>query len=177
MKKLSFALIALSFSFLALNTFASDAKLIIGAYELPKMKSIKPLTLPRLHLYDANGKLVDRSDWPKELSSLKATAGDAFCCISDSPSPPGHQGPPPNCKKIVYGENRDEHFKDLFGKDHRPITFGSMPKHSYLLVEYFADWCSPCLSTRRELEKFLSSSSADGYATLVIDFSKLAPAK
>ncbi|MFZ5544220.1 MAG: hypothetical protein ACOZJZ_11740 [Pseudomonadota bacterium] len=141
------------------------------------MKSIKGLTFPRVHLYDRAGKLVDRQAWPKELEALKKNAGDAFCCVSDKPAPPGSLGPPPDCKRIVYGENVLEHFVGLRDLAGRPITYAGLPAHRYLVVEYYADWCSPCIPARRALEAFLESPAAKGYVALAVDFSSLVSAK
>jgi hypothetical protein len=151
--------------------------MIVGSYDLPRMKSIKPLTFPRVHLYSASGKLIDRTHWPRELATLKAEAGDAFCCISDKPAPPGWLGPPPDCKVVVYGEHIGEHFDGLRDARGQVIRYGGLPSHERLIVEYYASWCAPCLPARRALEAFLRTPASKGYVALVVDFTKLAPGK
>ncbi|MCA6217939.1 hypothetical protein KGA65_15505 [Ideonella sp. B7] len=148
-------------------------KVIIGSYALAQMRSMKGLTFPRVHLYNANGVLIDRSVWPHEFEEVRDHAGQAFCCVSDKPSSPGGLGPPPDCKRLVYGENVLEHFTGLRDPRGQEISYPGLPKHRYLVVEYYADWCAPCQPARQALQRFLTTPAAGGYLALVVDFSKL----
>ena len=148
----------------------------IGTYALSTMKAMKGLTFPRVLLYNSSRQLVPRDSWPAALNAVKAVAGDAFCCVSDKPTPPGHLGPPPDCRVVVYGENLAEHFQGLQDQHGNPLTYGDLPAHEYLIVEYHAAWCAPCIPARKALETFLASPGGRSYAALVIDFTKLATA-
>jgi hypothetical protein len=152
---------------------AAKANEIVGAYDIDRMKAIKGLTFPRVHLYDAKGKLIDRKLWPREFKSVKDHAGQAFCCVSDKPSPPGSLGPPPDCKIVVYGENVLEHFDGLHDGSGQAVRYQTLPRHRYLVVEYYADWCPPCQPARRALQGFLATPESHGYLALVVDFSKM----
>jgi len=167
------ALVAISMLVAAKPSIGSTRPLLIGSYDTDRMHSIKPLTLPRIMVYDQTGTLIDRAAWPTELTKLKGTAGDAFCCVSDSPSTPGSTEPPPDCKPLVYGKDVREHFKGLRDTAGKSLAYESLPVHKHLLVDYYANWCSPCLPARRELEAFLSGPASKGYVGLVIDFSAL----
>lgn len=156
-----------------LDAFAAARNVITGSYELAQMKAMKGLTFPRVHLYDGAGKLIDRESWPREFADVKDHAGQAFCCVSDQPSPPGSLGPPPDCKRVVYGENVVEHFGGLRDSSGNVIKYQSLPRHKYLVVEYFADWCAPCQPARKALREFLATPAARGYVALVVDFSRL----
>lgn len=152
---------------------AASRNVITGSYELAQMKAMKGLTFPRVHLYDGAGKLIDRESWPREFSDVKDHAGQAFCCVSDQPSPPGSLGPPPDCKRVVYGEKVLEHFGGLRDSSGNVIKYQSLPRHKYLVVEYFADWCAPCQPARKALSEFLATPAARGYVALVVDFSNM----
>ncbi len=156
---------------------ASARPTIVGAYDLPQMKAMKGLSFPRVLLYGATGKLIPRESWPSALAELKQAAGDAFCCVSDKPSPPGWKGPPPDCKIVVYGAKIEEHFVGLKAPDGSPIRYASLPPHEHLIVEYYASWCAPCLPARKALETYLGIPAATGTLALVVDFTKLAPGK
>jgi thiol-disulfide isomerase/thioredoxin len=151
--------------------------MLIGAYDLPQMKAMKSLTFPRVLVYGANGKLIERDSWPVELAELKRAAGDAFCCVSDKPSPPGWIGPPPDCKIVVYGEKVEEHFVGLKASDGRPINYAELPAHKLLIVEYYASWCAPCIPARKALQAYLGTPAAQDTIALVVDFTNLAPGK
>lgn len=155
------------------TSFASEQPLLVGSYAFDRMSSITPLTFPRVMLYGSNGELIERAAWPSALDRLKEKAGEAFCCVSDEPSPAGTNGPPPDCKPLIHGEDIEEHFKGLRDADGKSLEYDSLPEHKYLIVEYYADWCSPCHAARRELEAFLSSSASKGFIGLAIDFSGL----
>jgi hypothetical protein len=169
--------LALPLFFTPVLARSATPPMIVGSYEPARMRSIKGLTFPRLHLYSGSGKLIERDAWPRELSAIKQVAGDAFCCVSDKPSPPGWLGPPPDCKVVVYGENVGEHFIGLRDSRDVPLTYEALPRHRYLIVEYYAAWCAPCIPARRALESFLSTPASQEYAALVVDFTKLAPGK
>lgn len=167
-------LLPLALSSSRLTAKLKSASLIVGSYDLARMKSIKGLTFPRILLYDHLGALIPRDQWPRELDALRNAAGDAFCCVSEKPAPPGWEGPPPDCEIVVYGENIDEHFVGLKDAKQRPLQRADLPTHRYLIVEYYASWCGPCLPARKALERFLISPEAAAYQALVVDFSRLA---
>jgi hypothetical protein len=154
-------------------SLAGPSSIVVGTFPLEKMRSIPHLTFPRVLLYDQAGKRMDKAMWPGVLSEVRASAGDAFCCVSDGPPQPEGAGPPPDCKAIVYGEDINEHFKGLIDSAKRPLTRGQLPPHKFLIVGYYASWCSPCLSSRKALEEFMASPKSRGYASLVVDFSAL----
>jgi thiol-disulfide isomerase/thioredoxin len=124
-------------------------------------------------VYDRAGVLVDRKRWPSALSEVKEGAGDAFCCVSEEPPKSGMAGPPPDCKVLTYGADIDEHFRGLHDEAHRPLLRSQLPPHKYLIVEYYASWCSPCILARRTLDRFMRSVKSGGYVSLVVDFSAL----
>jgi len=154
-------------------SLARQDSITVGTYPIGRMRSIPHLTFPRVLLYDQAGKLVDKANWPGVLSSVRVSAGDAFCCVSDGPPQPEGAGPPPDCKAIVYGENINEHFQGLIDSAKRPLTRAQLPPHKFLIVEYYASWCSPCLASRKALEEFMASPKSHGYTSLVVDFSAL----
>jgi hypothetical protein len=148
---------------------------IAGSYPDEELAGIGRFTLPRTFLYDRNGALIPQEKWPDELLAFKRHAGDAFCCVSDAPAPADQSGPPPDCKIIVYGTDVRENFKGLLDKAGHTITYESLPKHKYLLVEYYATWCQPCVTGRKALESFFKSPErGKEYVWVSIDMSRLA---
>lgn len=166
--------LALPLALLPGMSAAAAKPMLVGAYDVPQMKAMKGLTFPRVLVYDSAGKLIGRDSWPAALAALKQAAGDAFCCVSDKPSPPGWKGPPPDCKVVVYGEKVEEHFVGLKASDASPIRYAELPAHDYLIVEYYASWCAPCIPARKELQAFLATPAAASAVALVVDFTKLA---
>ena len=158
-------------------TSAAARPMLVGAYDVPQMKAMKGLTFPRVLVYGYDGKLIERDLWPSALAEIKQAAGDAFCCVSDKPSPPGWNGPPPDCKIVVYGEKVEEHFGGLKASDGSLIEYSALPPHKHLIVEYYASWCAPCLPARKALQTFLATPAAKDTVALVVDFTKLAPGK
>jgi hypothetical protein len=154
-------------------SLARQGSIVIGTYPIEQMRSIPHLTLPRVLLYDQAGKLIDKANWPSDLSGVRASAGDGFCCESDGPPQPEGAGPPPDCLAIVYGANINEHFQGLIDSAKRPLVRAQLPPHKFLIVDYYASWCSPCLASRKALEEFMASPKSHGYATLIVDFSAL----
>jgi len=151
-----------------------DNRLFTGIYSDEQLAGITSFSLPRTFLYDRSGALITQEHWPSELREFKRHAGEGFCCVSDTPSPPGSSGPPPDCKIIVYGTDVRESFKGLLSLSGQAITYESLPKHKYLLVEYYATWCAPCVAGRKSLESFFSSASrAKDYVWVTIDMSRL----
>jgi thiol:disulfide interchange protein len=71
-----------------------------------------------------------------------------------------------------------ESFKGLHSLSGQAITYESLPKHKYLLVEYYATWCAPCVAGRKSLESFFNSASqAKDYVWVSIDMSRLQEAQ
>jgi thiol-disulfide isomerase/thioredoxin len=163
---------------LAFTSSKADSKReLLGTYSDKQLLSVKRLTLPRVHVYDESGHLIERSQWPAELNGVKSHAGETFCCVSEQPSPPGSSGPPADCKIIVYGADVHEHFVELRTSSGAPIRYSDLPPHKYLIVDYFADWCAPCIPARRELEAFMKTKEGADYALVIVDFSRLPKAQ
>lgn len=162
----------------ALPTFAGIARMhLSGRYTDEQLLALDRFTLPRVFLYTADGTLVAREHWPAPLARVKHDAGDAFCCVSDTPVPPGHDGPPPDCQVIVYGEDVRSNFTGLQDEAGRPIAYEALPPHRFLLVEYFATWCPPCVIGRKSMEAFFRGPEAQGYAWVSIDMGRLPEVK
>lgn len=151
---------------------------ISGTYSDEELAGVGQFTLPRTFLYDRDGALIPQDKWPAEIRDFKKHAGDAFCCVSDTPAPPDGSGPPPDCKIIVYGTDVQENFKGLRDASGQALTYESLPKRKYLLVEYYATWCQPCVSGRRALETFFRTAPrAKDYLWVSIDMSRLPEAQ
>lgn len=162
----------------AAPNLASNDRLIVGTYSDEQLAATQVLTLPRTFLYDGGGTLIPRERWPAKLAEVKKHAGDAFCCISETPPPPGSSDPPEDCQIVVYGTDVRENFEGLRGPSGQAIAYESLPKHKYLLVEYYASWCLPCVAGRNSLEAFFSSASpAEDWLWVTIDMSRLPEAQ
>ena len=164
-------------TFLPLGSAATRPRLD-GHFRKERMASLERFTLPRTFLYDSMGVLVERERWPDEFVDVKRDAGDAFCCVSDSPPVPGSSGWPPDCKIITYGQDVHENFNGLLDSSDQPIQYGSIPQSKFLLVEYFALWCPPCLTERRALDAlFRDEEVAKKIVWLSIDMTGLIEAQ
>jgi thiol-disulfide isomerase/thioredoxin len=98
--------------------------------------------------------------------------------VSDKPAAPGSSGPPSDCKVIVYGTDVRASFQGLRDSSGKAVSYESLPKRKYLLVEYYATWCQPCVAARQALDGFFSSSShAKDYLLVSIDMSRLPEAQ
>lgn len=160
------------------NPSTTASRPIVGVYRDEQLAGIGSFTLPRTFLYDRNGELIPQEKWPVELRDLKQLAGDAFCCVSDTPAPPGSSGPPSDCKIVVYGTDVQENFKGLIDRSGRKIAYQALPRHRYLLVEYYATWCQPCVASRKAIETFFDTAGqADDYLWVSIDMSRLPEAQ
>ncbi|WP_428309844.1 TlpA family protein disulfide reductase [Hydrocarboniphaga sp.] len=159
---------------------AADSKFIRidGHYSDSKLATFGRITLPRTFLYDSKGNLIAQEQWPSELTDLKAKVGDAFCCISPSGESGEGGEPPKDCVKIVYGADVSENTMGLIDAKGDPITLKSIPAKKYLLVEYFATWCPPCIEERKALtDLFATSPIASNYVWLSIDMSRMLEAE
>ncbi len=157
---------------------AAHGRSIVGTYRDAQLAATGSFTLPRTFLYDRKGELIPQEKWPPELTELKRHAGDAFCCVSDTPPPRGSSGPPADCKVIVYGTDVLENFKGLIDRSGRQIVYKALPQHNYLLVEYYATWCQPCVAGRKVIETFFGTAAhAKDYLWVSIDMSRLAEAQ
>jgi thiol-disulfide isomerase/thioredoxin len=180
MKSISRRSLVLATSAAALPSVALShlpQRFVVGTYADVKLWAVKGLTFPRVLAYSAKGALIPQDSWPAELESLKKEAGDAFCCISDKPAPPGSLGPPPDCKVVVYGEDINEHFEGLRKSDGTPLTRSELPAHRYLVVEYYASWCAPCKPARDALVALLAKPEGRDVVAVVVDFSRRVPGK
>ncbi len=171
-------LLAAATALACLPAVAAAQNRMSGHYTDRTLAVINGFTLPRTCLYDAKGGLVPRADWPNELSKVKDEAGDAFCCVSDKPAPPGSLAPPPDCKIVVYGTDVRENFIGLLGPTGKPIAYDGLPRSRFLLVEYFATWCPPCVVGRRKLEQLFSSpNESKDYPWVSIDLTRMLEAQ
>jgi len=152
---------------------AAERSEVSGHFTDEHLATIKSMTLPRTFLYDAKNSLVHQEVWPSALAKLKANVGDAYCCVSDDSNPPDEKGPPKNCTKKVYGEDIAENFSGLVDGADKPISLSAVPRRKWLLVEYFADWCAPCLAERKALTAFFNTSASKDFVWLSIDLSRL----
>lgn len=157
-------------------TFAGPERSIEGTYSDEQLAGVGAFTLPRTFLYDEDGELIPQEDWPAELAEVKRHAGDAYCCVSKTPAPPGSSGPPPDCEILVYG-TEIQNFDGLVDGSGRRIAYEDLPEHRYLLVEYYATWCPPCIAGRKALDAFIATAGADEYLWLTIDMSRLPEAR
>lgn len=166
-------IVALAGLLASTSSEAVSKRKLLGTFSDKQLLSVKRLTLPRVHVYDKSGHLIERSHWPSELDGVKRHAGEAFCCVSEQPSLPGSFGPPADCKIIVYGADVHEHFVELRTSSGMQIKYRDLPPHKYLIVDYFADWSAPCIPARRELEAFMKTEDGANYALVIADFSRL----
>jgi thiol-disulfide isomerase/thioredoxin len=172
-------LIGLANIFLVANVAAGDAigPKVQAHFTNAHLANVNSMTLPRTFLYDAKNELIPQENWPGELAGLKELVGAAYCCVSDLPQSAEQKGPPADCQRIIYGQNIAENFTDLRDQSNKPVLLVTLPAHKYLLVEYFATWCSPCLAERKSLSTFFATPAAKDYVWLAIDVTRLPEAK
>jgi hypothetical protein len=165
--------------FLLSNTAAraTNSEKVEAHFTDAQLAGFKSMTLPRTFLYDAKNELIPQENWPAELVGLKELVGAAYCCVSDLPRSAEQKGPPADCQRIIYGQNIAENFTGLRDQSNKPVLLANLPAHKYLLVEYFATWCSPCLTERKALTTFFATPAAKDYVWLAIDVTRLPEAK
>ena len=147
---------------------------LTGHYSDRRLANYGRLTLPRVFLYDSHNKLVPDERWPAELAGVRKQKGDAYCCVSESRDPNPGSEPPKNCKRIVYGTNVAADFKDLMNATEDAIRIGDLPAHKWMLVEYAAAWCPPCVIEGKALHKFFTAAK-DGsdYVWVTVDMTRI----
>lgn len=155
----------------------NKSEILSGHFTDEHLAGIKSMTLPRTFLYDQDNRLVPQEEWPPELNSLKENVGAAYCCVSDAPRSQEDEGPPKDCERLIYGKDIGENFGSLEDGSGNPIRLATMPRRKWLLVEYFATWCSPCLAERKSLATFFKTPASNDYVWLSIDISRLPEAQ
>jgi len=104
--------------------------------------------------------------------------GDAFCCVSQGSVQTSATVPPVDCVKIIYGQSVSANFDGLLDAADDPIRLGDLRSHRYLIVEYAASWCAPCLIEGRSIERFFqNSANAADYVWITIDMTRFIDAQ
>ncbi|MDB5970808.1 MAG: hypothetical protein JWQ90_3258 [Hydrocarboniphaga sp.] len=173
MRRRDAAALLLTLASVAYTAGAADTSIatphLLGHFSDAQLGAIGSFSLPRTFVYDAGGKMLQPEAWPADLAEVKKTLGDAYCCVDDGKG---------SCVPIPYGEYIGENFAGLMDATQKPITLAALPRHRWLLVEYSASWCAPCVEETKALTRYFSSSKDAGqYVWLTIDMSRLIEAQ
>jgi hypothetical protein len=166
-----------SFVLASLGAYSADSPFvhIMGHYADKQLNEVHTLILPRIFLYDANDHLVPEEQWPADLADVNKHKDDGRCCLSYSKSTSG--GPPPECVNRVYG-NAGPNWSGLMDAKGRTIELQAAPPHKWLIVEYAATWCAPCVVQEKQLNRALASAmNASDYAWITIDMTRITAVK
>jgi hypothetical protein len=167
---------ALTFS---LRSYSADnsAAHIEGHYPDKRLEEVHTLILPRIFLYDAKNHLVPTSQWPAELASFsKHKFDDEHCCLAYYKVPGG--GRPPECATWMNYDSEGANWVGLIDASGKKIDPKAFPHHKWLIVEYGAAWCGPCVAEEKQLRAMFSSiANASDYAWLTIDMTRVPDVK
>ena len=145
---------------------ATSAVHIMGHYSDKQLASLKNFSLPRTFLYNSSGALIPPERWPGGLAEIKRKVGNAECCTSDKPGP---------CVPKPFTPAETDHFKGLMNSDNAPLARSQVPTHRWLLVQYEASWCAPCVQEAKALEQYFATTSNSGeFVWISIDMARLA---
>jgi hypothetical protein len=165
------------FAFTSLPAFSAESPVahIVGHYSDKQLEEVRTLILPRIFLYDSKDQLVPDEQWPPELAEVKKHKGDGRCCLTYYKTPGG--GPPPECANPLFG-NEGANWSGLTDNKGTKIDLQTAPLHKWLIVEYAATWCAPCVVQEKQLNKVLASiKNASDYAWITIDMTKVTDVK
>ena len=150
---------------------------VVGHYSDKQLEETHILQLPRTFLYDAKNQLVPDDQWPAELADVRNHRGKGDCCLSYDKNP-NPSGPPEACAKTVYETEVGANFVGLIDVKGAPIGMQNIPPHKWLLVEYGASWCTPCVVEQKLLKQlFASARNPSEYAWVTIDMTRLIEVK
>jgi len=146
---------------------------IKGHYSDNRLKEVHTLILPRIFLYDANNHLVPDGQWPTELASFrKHKIDDEHCCLAYYKTPDG--GPPTECATWMNYDSKGASWAGLMDANGAKVDLKTIPAHKWLVVEYAASWCAPCVVQEQHLNKvFATLKNASEYAWITIDMTKV----
>jgi hypothetical protein len=164
-------------AFASVRAYSGDAPVfhIVGHYSDRQLEQVRVLVLPRIFLYDETNHLVPDEQWPVELADVKKHKGDGRCCLSYTKSTGG--GPPLECANPLFG-NEGANLSGLQDETGTTINFQTTPPHKWLIVEYAATWCAPCVVQERQLKNALASvNKATDYAWITIDMTRITDVK
>jgi hypothetical protein len=165
------------FALASLRAYPADAPVVhmVGHYSDKQLEKVRVLILPRIFLYDATNHLVPDEQWPVELADVKKHKGDGRCCLSYTKST--GDGPPPECAKPLFG-NTGANWSGLQDETGTTMNLQTTPPHKWLIVEYAATWCAPCVVQERQLKNVLASvSKATDYVWITIDMTRITNVK
>jgi hypothetical protein len=148
---------------------------IKGHYTDQQLAEVRILILPRVFLYDAKNHLVPDEQWPLELADVVKHKGDGRCCLSYVKNTTG--GPPPECAKPLFGDE-GVNWESLTDENGAKIDLQKAPPHRWLIVEFSATWCAPCVAQEKLLDKvFASTKKTSDYEWLTVDMTRITHVK
>lgn len=151
------------------GTALAEPVIVEAHYADARLAAFESFSLPRTFLYDRNGQLLAEHDWPAALASIKAQIANAECCVSEDEGP---------CVPKPFTPPLAEHFAGLLDRNSATLGQAQLPDKAWLLVQYHADWCAPCLQETAALqEHFAASSQSTDFVWLRIDMSRLPQAQ
>jgi hypothetical protein len=128
--------------------FAADSNVVahmVGHYSDKQLEDTHLLKLPRTFLYDAKNRLVADDQWPAELADVRSHRGKGGCCLLYDKKVNPNSGPPEECHREVSETEVAANFVGLMDAKGAQIGMQNIPPHKWLLVEYAASWCTPCV--------------------------------
>ena len=160
----------------SLRTSANPPVLHIkGHYSDKQLAEVRLLILPRIFLYDAKNHLVPDEQWPAELADVMKHKGDGRCCLSYTKNTTG--GPPPECAKPLFGDE-GANWSGLTDEKGATIDLQTVQPHKWLIVEYAATWCAPCVVQEKQLNHvFASTKNASDYTWITVDMTRITDVK
>ncbi|HEY2782376.1 MAG TPA: hypothetical protein VGI90_16460 [Steroidobacteraceae bacterium] len=113
--------------------------------------------------------------WPVELADIKKHKGDGRCCLAYYKTADGSR--PAECANPLFG-NEGVNWSGLRRDNGTRLDLPTAPPHKWLIVEYAAAWCAPCVVQEKQLNKVLGSmTNASDYAWITIDMTRVTAVK